>query len=313
VGQQERFPLAHIIETQQFSPEILEDLCLRADDLRRRPNPTCLRGKIMASLFYAPSTRTRFSFEAAMYNLGGHVLSTENAKEFSSAAKGESLDDTIHVVSRYAQVIVLRHDDTDAAKQAAMISKVPIINAGCGTGQHPTQALLDIYTIKRRRKVLTNLRIGLMGDLKNGRTVRSLAYLMGKFAGTKLHFISPQELAIDRDMRLHFKEHQVEYCEHDTSELEHLIDSLDVLYVTRVQTNLDKEALQHAGSYQLTHKIARKMKPDGIIMHPLPRTGELPTDIDGMKQAAYFEDQVECGLYMRMALLRELLKNPPEA
>src|ERR1700722_6821083 len=172
--------MRHIIESQQFDPQALEKLFAIADALEQQPDDS-MRGKIMASLFYEPSTRTRLSFEAAMLRLGGNVISTENAKEFSSAAKGETLEDSIRVVGNYADIIALRHFENDAAERAAKVSHVPIINAGSGAGQHPTQALLDVYTIRRELGGIDGLKIAMVGDLKHGRTVRSLSYLLGKF------------------------------------------------------------------------------------------------------------------------------------
>jgi len=190
----------HVIESQQFSPEILFRLFNRADELRDYCEK-CLQDKIMASLFYEPSTRTRFSFESAMLRLGGKVIGTENAKEFSSAVKGESLEDSIRVLSNYCDCIVIRHSEEGSAKKASEVSKVPVINAGDGKGQHPTQALLDVYTIYREFERLDNLKIAMVGDLSSGRTVRSLCYLLGKFKGIEIIFVSPGHLKMKEDIK----------------------------------------------------------------------------------------------------------------
>ncbi len=183
--------IKHILESQQFTPEILFSLFKRADELRKKGCDDCLKGKILATLFYEPSTRTRLSFESAMLRLGGGIISTENAKEFSSAVKGESLADTIRIVAAYSDGIVIRHYETGAALEASKVSSVPIINAGDGKGQHPTQALLDVYTIFREFGRLNNLKIAMVGDLASGRTARSLCYLLAKFSGNKIIFVSP--------------------------------------------------------------------------------------------------------------------------
>lgn len=182
--------LNYLIESQQFDKELLFTLFKRADELRESKANDSLKGKVLATLFYEPSTRTRLSFESAMLRLGGEVISTENAKEFSSAIKGESLEDTIRVISSYANCIVMRHYEEGSAKKAISVSKVPFINAGDGKGQHPTQALLDLYTIYRELGKIDGLTIAMVGDLMNGRTVHSLSYLLGKFSNIKIIFVS---------------------------------------------------------------------------------------------------------------------------
>src|SRR5467141_4396460 len=188
--------LRHVVESQQFSRALLEDLFARADEIKRQPHHFSgrLNGRVMAALFYEPSTRTRLSFEAAILRLGGRTMGTDNAREFSSAAKGETLEDTIRIVSGYADVIVLRHSEEGAAKRAAAVSSVPIINAGDGPGQHPTQALLDLYTIKDELNRIDGIRVAMVGDLANGRTVRSLTYLLSKFKDIKIWFVAPPQV-----------------------------------------------------------------------------------------------------------------------
>src|ERR1700716_1183266 len=190
--------LRHVIESQQFSRTLLEDLFSRSDEIKREPHRFMgrLNGQVMAALFYEPSTRTRLSFESAMLRLGGRTMGTENAREFSSAAKGETLEDSIRIVSGYADVIVLRHAEEGAARRAAAVSDVPVINAGDGPGQHPTQALLDVYTIRDELGRLDGVRVAMVGDLANGRTVRSLAYLLRRYRDVTVWFVAPPQVAM---------------------------------------------------------------------------------------------------------------------
>jgi aspartate carbamoyltransferase catalytic subunit len=267
----------------------------------------------MATLFYEPSTRTRVSFESAMYRLGGTVISTENAREFSSAAKGETLEDTIHVMSAYVDVIVLRHDErreTHTAARAAEVSRhVPIINAGCGRSQHPTQALLDLYTIRRERKEIDGIRIAFVGDLKYGRTVRSLCYLLGKFSSVQIYFVAPTALQIESDILAYLDRHAVRYTQ--TESLKKIISEVDVVYMTRIQkermpggmSGIDQSRMEQ--SYRMTVTLVKQLSAYGTIMHPLPRNSEIDTLVDAMPQAAYFR-QAENGLYVRMALLETI-------
>src|ERR671925_586317 len=193
--------LRHVIESRQFSRTLLEDLFARADEIKREPHRFMgrLAGQVMAALFYEPSTRTRLSFEAAMLRLGGQTMGTDNAREFSSAAKGETLEDTIQIVSGYSDVIVLRHNEEGAARRAAAVSDVPVINAGDGKGQHPTQALLDVYTIKDELGRLDGVSVAMVGDLANGRTARSLTYLLSKYKDVELWFVAPPQVQMGGD------------------------------------------------------------------------------------------------------------------
>lgn len=298
--------MRHVIEAQQFSVDFLRQICQRAKQLEEGGGDV-LRGKILASLFYEPSTRTRLSFESAMLKLGGQVVSTENAKEFSSAVKGETLEDSIRVVSNYADVVVLRHFDDDAAARAAAVSTVPVINAGSGAGQHPTQALLDMYTIWRELGRLEQLTVALVGDLRHGRTIRSLAYLLAKYPGATLYFIAPPQLTVGRDILAYLDRHGVAYKEFGA--LEPLLGSVDVVYQTRLQRERfsDPNLYQQVrGVFQITKKMAEQMRPGAIIMHPLPRVDEIVAEVDTMPQAAYFR-QARYGLYARMALLEWVL------
>lgn len=298
--------MRHLIKSQQFSREFISKIFSIADKLDKKIS-TPLKGKIMASLFYEPSTRTRFSFESAMVRLGGDVITTENAKEFSSAAKGETLEDTIRVINNYADLIVLRHYEKGASERAAIVSSIPIINAGDGTGQHPTQALLDLYTIKRELDKINGITIAMVGDLKNGRTVRSLAYLFSKYKAIKIFFVSPRELKIGNDIKNYLKKHKVQFSE--TENLEKVIKVVDVLYQTRIQKERFKNAKEHfkfSGKYVITKKIVSTMKPKSIIMHPLPRVDEITPEVDSLPEAVYFK-QTRYGLLVRMALLKFIL------
>lgn len=298
--------MKHILESQQFTPESLQALFSRAAALEKEVSDS-LRGRLMASLFYEPSTRTRLSFESAMIRLGGQVVSTENAKEFSSAIKGETLEDSIRVVSQYADVVVLRHFSDDAAMRAAAVSSIPVINAGSGAGQHPTQALLDVYTIWREREHLENIQIALVGDLRHGRTIRSLAYLLAKYSGTKIYFVAPAQLSVGKDILEYLDRHQVAYEEHDR--LEPLLGSIDVLYQTRLQ----RERFTDPALYEQVHSVftittqtLAHLPKKAIVMHPLPRVDEIDPSVDADPRAAYFR-QAGYGLYVRMALLEQVL------
>ncbi len=301
--------MKHLIESQQFEPKIIDKIFKLADSFSKDSitKKEALKGKIMASLFYEPSTRTRFSFESAMYRLGGSVITTDNAREFSSAAKGETLEDTIRVVNHYADVIVLRHFEKGASERAAKVSGISVINAGDGAGQHPTQALLDLYTIKKELGRLKKISIAFIGDLKNGRTVRSLAYLLGKYKNISIFFVSPKQLKIGKDIKDYLNRHRVFYKE--SEKLDGFLNKIDVVYQTRIQKerfSSIKEYNKYKGSYILTMKEANKMKPKSIIMHPLPRVDEIATEVDKSPKAVYFK-QAKYGVLVRMALLKFLL------
>ncbi|MBZ5516554.1 MAG: aspartate carbamoyltransferase [Acidobacteriia bacterium] len=270
---------------------------------------TDYQNRIMATLFYEPSTRTRFSFETAMHRLGGHVISTENAAEFSSVAKGETLEDTIRILNGYADVIVIRHKEVGSAKRAAAVSRVPVINAGDGAGQHPTQALLDLYTIRKEIGTIDGLRIAMVGDLAQGRTVRSLAYLLSKFRGVTMYFVAPPLLKMKEDILEHLREHKVSFVEETA--LDKVLPEVDVVYQTRVQKERFGDRIADyekcRGVYIINQDTLRGMKPKSIIMHPLPRLEEITMEVDEDPRAAYFR-QAQNGLYVRMALLTHVLK-----
>ena len=301
--------LRHVIESQQFTRSLLEDLLARADDIKREPHRFSgrLNGRVMAALFYEPSTRTRLSFEAAMLRLGGQTMGTDNAREFSSAAKGETLEDTIRIVSSYADVIVLRHNEEGAAKRAAAVSTVPVINAGDGPGQHPTQALLDLYTIRDELGRIDGIKIAMVGDLANGRTVRSLTYLLSKFRQIKIWFVAPPQVAMRDDLKAHLDEHHIAWEEGE--DLDSVLPEVDVVYQTRIQKErfanpADYMALK--GIYRIDSRALGLMRKYAIVMHPLPRVDEIAPEVDDDPRAAYFR-QARNGLHIRMALLDRLL------
>ncbi|MEK7094252.1 MAG: aspartate carbamoyltransferase [Patescibacteria group bacterium] len=296
----------HIIQAQQFTPEFIKKIFEMANHLEINKE-TPLRGKIMATLFYEPSTRTRFSFESAMLRLGGQVITTENAREFSSAAKGETLEDSIRVVSNYADVIVMRHFEEGAAERASKVASIPVINAGDGRGQHPTQALLDLYTIQRELGKIPGITIALVGDLKNGRTIRSLSYLLGKYEKVKVIFVSPEALRVGSDIKEYLRRHDTAYEE--TEKLENILPLVDVLYQTRIQKERFENQAEYEklkGFYQLTPALADAMPGHAIIMHPLPRVDEIHPSVDTSPKALYFK-QTYYGLLVRMALLKHVL------
>jgi len=299
--------LHHVIEAQQFDPATLAELFQVTEKMEgvvAEGGVLDYQKRVMATLFYEPSTRTRFSFETAMHRLGGRVISTENAAEFSSVAKGETLEDTIRIMNAYSDVIVLRHQEVGAAKRAAAVSRIPVINAGDGVGQHPTQALLDLYTIRKEIGAIEGLRIAMVGDLAQGRTVRSLAYLLSKYRDVKIHFVAPPLLKMKQDILDHLREHHVWFTEE--TELEKVLPEVDVVYQTRIQKerfgdrSADYERCR--GVYVINQASLRLMKPNAIVMHPLPRLDEITMEVDEDPRAAYFR-QAQNGLYVRMALL----------
>ncbi len=293
----------HILSIDQFTRKDIEKLFKRAEHFKaiveKDGGTDLLKGHVSANLFYEPSTRTSSSFAAAMYRLGGNVIPI-NDVQYSSVSKGETLEDTVRTLEQYADVIVLRHPDVGAAKRAAGVASVPIINAGDGVGEHPTQALLDLFTIFEEQGRVDGLSVAMLGDLKNGRTVHSLAKLLALY-DVELLAVAPNELAFPP-----------EYGKVKTYEsLDKVIDKADVLYVTRVQkerfASLEEyEKVQ--GSYIIDGDVANKMKKSASIMHPLPRVGEIHFDVDANPRAAYFR-QMRNGLYVRMALLEQVQAN----
>jgi aspartate carbamoyltransferase catalytic subunit len=299
----------HLASSRDLDRTTIDDLLVRARRMATRPDDAAhrLQGKILASLFYEPSTRTRFSFESAMLRLGGQVLTAADAISESSAAKGETLEDTVRVVAEYVDGIVLRHPEKGAARRAADASRVPVINAGDGTGEHPTQALLDLFTIQQELGRLDHLRVGLAGDLRHGRTARSLALLLALFPGTELVLIAPPELQLEADVRGQLREAGVTLA--DEPELGGAIGELDVLYQTRIQRERFASPAAYErvrGIYVVDQAMMRRLPPGAILMHPLPRLDEITTTVDADPRAAYFR-QARNGLPVRMAILDWLL------
>jgi aspartate carbamoyltransferase catalytic subunit len=304
--------LHHVIEAQQFDVPTLLRLIETTQEMEKVVSgggSSQLHGRIMATLFYEPSTRTRFSFETAMHRLGGAVISTENAAEFSSVAKGETLEDTVRILNGYADVLVLRHHEVGSAKRAASVSRIPVINAGDGAGQHPTQALLDLYTIHKEIGSIDGLRIAMVGDLAQGRTVRSLAYLLSKFQDIRIYFVAPPSLKMKEDILEHLREKRVWYTEE--TDLDKVLPEVDVVYQTRIQKERFGDRLadyeQCRGVYVINSESLRLMKANAIVMHPLPRLDEIAMEVDSDPRAAYFR-QAQNGLYVRMALLSMVLR-----
>jgi aspartate carbamoyltransferase catalytic subunit len=298
--------LNHLVESQQFTVPLLLDLFDRSRLMERvvaRGGTHDYHDRIMATLFYQPSTRTRFSFEAAMYRLGGNVLSTEQARVFSSEMEGEQLEDTIRIIGGMSDVIVLRHTEVGGAARAAAVSPVPVINAGDGNGgQHPTQALLDLYTIVRERGTLDGLTIAMIGELDRGRTVRSLAYLLSKFERVKIYFVSPPEVQMQPDILEHLERHDAWYeLQPDISKI---VGSVDVIYQTRIRPERVRQRAD-LSRYRIDSSVLAGMKRDAMVLHPLPRTVELEKTVDDDPRARYFQ-QATNGLYVRMALLTML-------
>ncbi|KAF3606784.1 hypothetical protein DY000_02049687, partial [Brassica cretica] len=308
-----KFQLSDVIEGQQFDREMLSaifDVAREMEKIEKSSSQSeLLKGYLMATLFYEPSTRTRLSFESAMKRLGGEVLTTENAREFSSAAKGETLEDTIRTVEGYSDIIVMRHFESGAAKRAAATANIPVINAGDGPGEHPTQvALLDVYTIQSEIGKLDGISVALVGDLANGRTVRSLAYLLAKFKDVKIYFVSPEIVKMKDDIKDYLTANGVEWEE--SSNLMDVASKCDVVYQTRIQRERFGERLDlyeaARGKYIVDKALLGVMRKNAVIMHPLPRLDEITPDVDADPRAAYFR-QAKNGLFIRMALLKLLL------
>jgi len=305
--------MRHLTKTQQFNRESLQKLFKLADSLSGERNDS-LKGRILAALFYEPSTRTRLSFESAMLRQGGGVLTMENGRESSSQSKGETLEDSIKVVGQYADVIVMRHAEVGAADRAAAISAVPIINAGDGNmGQHPTQALLDLYTIQKELGREDGIHVAFIGNLKYYRSTRSLAYLLGKYKDMRVTFVASPELQMQNDVKTYLKRHGVPYEE--TEDMKSVLKSADVLYQTRIAKEWiknDEEYERQRGRYIITRAVADSMKKGAIIIHPLPRVGEISPDVDDSPHAVYFK-QVGYGLLVRMALLKTIFSSQERA
>lgn len=294
-------PIRHVVKSQQFSKHTVRELCQLAGEFKDVRHE-CLRGKKMLTYFEEPSTRTRLSFESAMYDLGGHVMSVENASN-SSKAKGETIEDTIKTIEKYADVFVVRSNIAGTAEKAAKVSKIPVINAGDGPGQHPTQALLDMHTIHKKFRGFDELTVVVSGDLLYGRTVHSLVYMLSLF-DVRLVFVAPEECKMKYDLKNYLADRGTRFEESD--DLEAAAKIADVVYMTRIQkerfTDRPDDYDKCMGRFVMTKLVANQMKRDSIIMHPLPRVDEISPDVDDDHRAVYF-DQVERGLEMRKAIL----------
>ncbi len=296
-----------IISIKDFSKNQLEEIFASTDNIMKlspSDRREICKGKTLGYLFYEPSTRTRLSFDSAMASVGGNSLGISDISS-SSTQKGESLSDTVRIMSIYSDVLVLRHTLDGSSRFASEISEKPVINAGSGTEEHPTQAIQDLFTIKREKKKIDGLKIGIVGDLKYGRTVYSLLYGLGNY-DVDVHLISPESLRIRSDSTYEIKK-RLDFTE--TTDIEEYLDELDVLYVTRIQKERfpdEEEYLKVKGSYVVGLDMVKRMKDDSIILHPLPRIDEISTDVDNTKNAKYFE-QAEYGKHTRAALLGMIL------
>jgi aspartate carbamoyltransferase catalytic subunit len=297
-----------IISIRDLSKDDLEKIYSKTNEImemKAEQRQEMARGKTLGYLFFEPSTRTTLSFQSAMALIGGTSFGIADATS-SSIKKGESLADTVKIMSGYADVIVLRHSLDGASKFAAEISTKPVINAGSGTTEHPTQAILDLYTIKKELGKIDGKNIGIVGDLKYGRTVYSLLYGLSNY-DVNVHLISPESLKIRTDFTYNLKGN-LSYTE--SEDLDEYIEDLDVLYVTRIQKERfpdEEEYLKVKGSYIIDQDVVNKMKKDAILLHPLPRLDEISTDVDFTKQARYFQ-QAEYGKFTRAAILSLLLQ-----
>lgn len=303
--------LHDILSVKQFDGAMLEHIFSRAKAMRtmveQRGGNDLLKGRIVACLFYEPSTRTSSSFIAAMQRLGGQVIPITQGVQFSSVTKGESLEDTIRTLEQYADVIVLRHPDIGSANRAAEAASVPIINAGDGAGEHPTQALLDLFTIQDELGTVDNLKIAMVGDLRFGRTVHSLTKLLALFE-VSLRYVSPDILRIPMNILNPVIDAGIDARE--TNDVSEVIEQCDVLYVTRVQKERFTDMSEYdsvKSYYEITPELMQRAKDKMIVMHPLPRVGEISGAVDSDPRAAYFR-QVKNGMFIRMALLAEVLE-----
>jgi aspartate carbamoyltransferase len=298
-----------ILHGNQFSKKDVEGIIRIASKfekaLKKKDSLTLLKGKILGTLFFEPSTRTRLSFETAMHRLGGGVISMASA-ESSSAAKGETVADTARTVSQYADVIVIRHPRIGSAKEAADAAPIPVINAGDGAGQHPTQALLDIYTIQKEVGSLKNLVVSMVGDLKNGRTVHALVELLSLFQA-RLYFVSPNTLRMPEEIVSHLKQKGIGIEE--TENLKKAVSESQLVYMTRIQKERFENLSEYErvkGHYVIDEKFVKELKKKITILHPLPRVDEISPEVDAYPGAAYFR-QVRNGVFVRMALLALIL------
>ncbi len=314
-GEHDGVDFPHVVMSQQFSRKQLERLfkltSILKSDLGKAKRIDWLYNYLICTLFYESSTRTRFSFETAAFRLGAGVISSENAAQFSSAIKGETLEDTIRIISDKADLIVLRHKETGAAARAAKVTNcVPIINGGDGKGQHPTQALLDVFTIYEHFGRIDGLKIAMVGDLKRGRTVRSLTYMLSKFSGVEIIFVAPKCAQMGQDIKDHLTENKIKWSEsEDLQEVARIADVVDMTryQLERADSTEEREEMEEASKTHIMNRtIANSMPENSIIIHPLPRREEIRWSVDTNPRARYFQ-QAANGDYLRMALLLAIL------
>ncbi|MEA3288493.1 MAG: aspartate carbamoyltransferase [Candidatus Marinimicrobia bacterium] len=297
--------MKHLISMRDLNADKILQLLALAESLEKDPGQLDLSRRVMAAVFYEASTRTRMSFESAMKRLGGEVIAMVGTSG-TSVEKGETLADTTKVIARYADIIVIRHPMEGAARYVSEQVDIPVINAGDGANQHPTQSLLDLYTIKKAQGTLEGLKLALVGDLKYGRTVHSLAYALAPF-NPEFYFISPKSLGMPNHILNDLTRMGVKFIE--KTKINKIVDNIDILYVTRIQRERfpDREEYEKVkNAYIITADLLKNAKDNLKVMHPLPRVNEITTDVDSTKYAYYF-DQAENGVYMRQAILATLL------
>ncbi len=290
----------HVLNAKQYTKESLEELFKLTDDIKNNSQKytKTLDGKIIATMFYEPSTRTRLSFETAVLKLGGKIITTENASSNSSGRKGESLEDTVKILQGYADGIVIRHSSDSWPEEAAKIATVPIINGGAGKGEHPTQALLDVYTIREHRKTLDGVKVAILGDLLNGRTIHSLLRLISLYDNVEVYGLSKECFALPQEYIDMLNERGIEYKK--CTSFDDVPNDVDVMYHTRIQSERFEGDFGRE-EYIINKEVLSKFSDHTIVLHPLPRNEEIATDIDDDPRALYFK-QAHNGLYIRMAL-----------
>ena len=295
-----------IVSIADYSKDQILGILDRASEFELNPNQELLKGKVAATLFFEPSTRTRLSFETAVVRLGGRIIGFSDSST-SSSVKGETLNDTIRIVSNYADIIIMRHFLEGAARYATEVTPVPIINAGDGTNQHPTQTMLDLYSIQKTQGQLDGLTITLVGDLKYGRTVHSLLMAMAHFAPT-FNFVAPEELKMPEEYKIFCKKNNIQFKEYTEFNIE-VINQSDILYMTRVQKERFTDAMEYEkvkNIYTLHDSMLHASKSNLRILHPLPRVNEIAMDVDKNPKAYYFE-QAKNGLFVRQAIICDAL------
>ena len=295
-----------LISIMDYTKEEYLRIMELAAEFEKKPNQDLLKGKVVATLFFEPSTRTRLSFETAINRLGGKVIGFSDSHN-SSVSKGETLYDTIKIVSNYADLIIIRHPLEGSARYAAEVSSVPVINAGDGANQHPSQTLLDMYSIKKTQGTLDNLNIFMVGDLKYGRTVHSLLMAISQFKDPIFNFIAPEELQIPKEYKIYLKEKGIRFFEHP--EFTDIISEADIVYMTRVQKERFSDPIEYENVknvFILKNKMLEKTKPNMRILHPLPRINEISRDVDQNKKAYYFQ-QAHNGIFAREAIIAHTL------